>query len=767
MKFLFPLAMMMVKAICFKNTEAGNQGDEMSKEHLKNTIQRADGKTGKPLIPENVQADSGSEFISRAQMERSMQQLKKEIMYEMACSKTQGPISFDTFDLVIKTCNYYNSGTDAWLGVRITDDQQKKCAVTNFNVQTSLSRGLTHSFSNLHCESGRIGYPKSIEFKGGSDAYCIAEAKIIPLGSKTVFKVKAKAGVWIYGSWKKLLAGFEGSSRRVIKRNAPKQMLDGDERESSSGICNLRDEVDSLSTRLKNLEENVSEKGVKKRALNICGNYDVDCCDGTRDCCETGQFLHTVCNCDKCYNCRRVKVEDTFKVGKKVVRGPHWPKDQPDPGVGVITYISESGADKGQAVVRWEKPGAMIGSYYIGQGQVWRLCYKEPSCDDYDGDCCDGTRNCCEMKFTPRAVCNCDKCYNCRRVKIEDAEKINKKVVRGPHWPSEVSDPGVGVISSISSEGLAIVNWESRTEMNRFQIGQGQVWHLCYAEGETQQIARNTCNANDDDIDCCDGTRDCCETGLFPEPLCNCDKCYNCRRVKVEDKDKITKKVVKGPQWPSELPDPGVGLMISITESGAEKGQAVVYWEKAEATIATYFIGQGQVWQLCYKEPSCYDYDVDCCDGTRNCCEIQLSPPPAVCNCDKCYNCRRVKVEDTDLIKEKLKHRIATWVVIGPDWPKDQRDPGLGWIDSFREDSACAGCATVHWKHSSTGVYYIGQKQIWHLCYAEEADVNPAQGDARFDKFMKTADFKDERMAGEPEWKESKLSREMPSKTDN
>jgi len=152
--------------------------------------------------------------------------------------------------------------------------------------------------------------------------------------------------------------------------------------------------------------------------------------------------------------------------------------------------------------------------------------------------------------------------------------------------------------------------------------------------------------------------------------------------------------------------------------------------------------------------------DVDCCDG-RDCCEIFIYSAPAVCTCDNCYSCRRVKTEDIEDIKHKQRHSIRTWVVKGPDWPADQPDPGLGWIEWFREDAECPGCANVWWQRSGAGgPYYIGQRQKWHLCY----DIVPNKAS---DRFAMTADFKDERMAGESELEESKLLREMPPKTEN
>jgi len=245
MKLLFQMARMIVAIICFMVVEAVNINDKISADD------KADEEKGKPSIPHNFQADSKSEFISKVQMDESMQQsmqlLKNEIMDQMICSKTQGPITFDTFDLIFKTCERSMSGTDAWISVRITDDYGKTCEVLNFNGHTS--RGTTHSFSNLQCTSGRIGRPKSIEFKGGSNAYCITEAMVIPLGSKTLFKIIVP-GVWINHNWKKLPAEF-GIIKRSVAMQTRRMFYDEG---AKSEVCNIREEIDKLNSRIDDLK---------------------------------------------------------------------------------------------------------------------------------------------------------------------------------------------------------------------------------------------------------------------------------------------------------------------------------------------------------------------------------------------------------------------------------------------------------------------------------------------------------------------------------
>jgi len=251
MKLLFPMAMIIVAIICFMVAEAVNVNDTIG------AYNKADGETGKLSIPHDFQADSPREFISKSQMEQSMQLLEKKIMDQITCSKAgdhKGSIIFNTFDLILTTCNLGNSGSSAWISVRITDDQQRTCEVLQFNAHTALWTGTTHSFSNLHCISGNIGSPKSIEFKGGSnDAYCIANVMVIPLGSKTIFEIE-DSSVWIYSDWKKLPAEF-GSQRKIMKRNAPMQtrrMLDG-----ACNVCCLSRQVEDIKTKFSTLNKNV------------------------------------------------------------------------------------------------------------------------------------------------------------------------------------------------------------------------------------------------------------------------------------------------------------------------------------------------------------------------------------------------------------------------------------------------------------------------------------------------------------------------------
>jgi len=251
MKLLFPMAMIILAIICFMVAEAVIVNDTI------------DGETRKPSIPHDFRADSPREFISKSQMEQSMQLLEKKIKDRITCSKAgdhKGSIIFDTFDLVLTTCNLGNSGSSAWISVRITDDQQRTCEVLQFNAHTSLWTGTTHSFSNLHCISGNIGSPKSIEFKGGSnDAYCIAKVMVIPLGSQTIFKIE-DSSVWIYSNWKKLPAEF-GSQRKIMKRNAPMQtqrMFDGPGCNVQSGnVCCLSRQVEDMKTKFSTLNKNV------------------------------------------------------------------------------------------------------------------------------------------------------------------------------------------------------------------------------------------------------------------------------------------------------------------------------------------------------------------------------------------------------------------------------------------------------------------------------------------------------------------------------